>query len=423
MPVGPRKLVDFGEIAQHLQPGSSVVLHSACAEPPFLSQELARVGKNLHDVGVYTLMPMGGAPYAAPELNGHLRLRTFYPGKALRTAVNAGQAEVIRVALSTIPRMFEEKTINADVLLLQLSPADDNGRMSMGISVDYMPAVLAQNPIVVAELNPAMPHTCGDSSISVGEVDYFVEALAPLRAMTAAAADEIDITIAGRVAELIGNGAVLQVGIGSISDLVLGHLTHLHNLGIHSGIITDAVVPLIERGIVTNATKRAFVGKSVTTMAAGTQTFYDFLHHNSLIEFQPCTVTHCTEVLASIEGLCAINTVLQVDLAGRANAEQIDGRIISSVGGLPDFAKGARAAKNGRSIITLRATSRDGRRSNIMSRLPDGTPIVLDSADIDFVVTEHGVARIRGLSPASTALALIEVAHPDHRAELRRHVR
>ena len=420
---GPRSLVDFGEVAQHLTPGASVVLHSAYAEPNFLAEELAQAGQALQDVCVYTLMPTGLTPYAAPELDGHLRLRTFYPGKGLRAAVNAGRAEIIRSPLSAIPGLFRSRTLKADVLLLQLSPPDAQGRMSLGIAVDFMRAVLEQDPIVVAEVNPAMPHTCGDSSIGIGQVDYVVEARTPPNTIGASVPDEIDKRIAEHVAGLIGHGAVLQVGIGSISDLVLGHLTHLRNLGIHSGIVTDAIVPLIQGGMVTNAGKRSFPGKTVATMAAGTQAFYDFLHQNPLVEFHPCDVTHGAELLAGTEGLCAINTVLQIDLAGQANAERIDGKTISSIGGLNDFAKGAVAAKGGRSIITLRSASRDAQRSNILADYPAGVPVSLGAADIDFVVTEHGVAAIRGLGPSELALALIAVAHPDHRPALRRSLR
>jgi len=417
---GPRTLLDFGEVAQHLAPGSSVVLHSAYAEPGFLAQQLARAGEELQDVRVYTLMPTGPTPYAAPQLDGHLRVQTFYPGRGLRAAVNASRADLIRAPLSAIPRMFRDGSVKADVLLLQLSPPDQHGMMSLGISVDYMRAVLEQNPVVVAEVNPAMPHTCGDSCIAMDQVDYVVDARTPIDSIAAAVPDQIDQRIAGHIAGLIGHGAVLQVGIGSIADLVLGHLTHLSNLGIHSGIITEAVVALIEGGIVTNATKRRFAGKSVSTMAAGTQGFYDYLHKNPLVEFHPCDVTHSAELLAGIDGLCAINTVLQIDLAGQANAEQMDGQIISSVGGLGDFAKGASAAKGGRSIISLRSSSRDGQRSNILPEYPAGAPVSLAAANIDFVITEHGVASIRGLGPAALAQALIEIAHPDHRAALRR---
>jgi 4-hydroxybutyrate CoA-transferase len=363
---------------------------------------------------------MGATPYAAPSLDRHLRLHTFFPGKGLRDALKNGRVESIRVPLSTIPRMFKENSIKADVLMLQVSPPDQDGRVSLGISVDYMRAVLAQNPIVIAEINTAMPRTCGNSLIDAKQLDYIVDARTPPQFLTsdAAGVDSVDQRIADNVAELIGHESIIQVGIGSISDLVLGNLSHLRDLGIHSGIITDAVVPLIERGVVTNVTKRKFVGKSVTTMAAGTPSFYEFLHNNKLVEFHPCDVTHDAEVLASIDGLCAINSVLQIDLAGRANSEQVNGRAISSVGGLPDFARGASCAKGGLSIITLRSTSRDGSISNVLTSLPLGVPSTIEARDIDFVVTEYGAANIRGLSPTARALALTGVAHPEHRAAL-----
>jgi len=395
-------------------------MHSGYAEPNFLAAEMARVGSGLERVTLYTMLSAGATPYAAPELEGHLQLRTFFPGSGLRKALASGRAELIRTTLSALPQLFSAGKIRADVLLLQVSPPDRDGRVSLGVSVDYMPAVLAQKPVVVAEINPDMPHTCGDSCIALDQIDYVVDAkLPPTSLAPAGAADETDQRIAEQVAGLIGNGAILQVGIGSIADLVLGNLGHLRDLGLHSGIITDAVRPLIESGVLTNATKRQFKGKSLTTMAAGTPEFYRYLHQNPLIEFHPCAFTHDAARLAAIDGLCAVNSVLQVDLSGRATAEQIDGRTIASNGGLPDFARGASRAKGGRSIITLRSGSRDGKSSNIVARLPEGAPVTLDAESIDFVVTEYGVASIRGLSPVECARALIEVAHPNHRADLR----
>ena len=414
------RIDNLDAIVRHLGPGSSVILHSGYAEPIFLTAELARIAKCLDRVAVYASMPMGATPYAAPELEGHLILRTFFPGKGLRNEVASGRAELIRATMSAIPRMFSEGVIKADVLMLQVSAPDSNGQVSLGLSVDYVYAALAQNPIVVAEINPAMPHTCGDSLINLDQIDYVVEARTPpLSLPAAAAADEVDQRIAEHVASLIGHGAILQTGIGVIPDLVLSRLGHLRDLGIHTGIISDAVRPLIESGVVTNATKSHFAGKSVTTMGAGTQEFYKYLHRNPLIEFHPCTLTHDATRLAAIDGLCAINSVLQVDLAGCATAEQINGRTIASNGGLPDFARGASTAKGGHSIITLRATSRDGASSNILTQLPGGAPVTVNADAIDFVVTEHGIASIRGLSSSARARALIEVAHPNHRADLR----
>jgi 4-hydroxybutyrate CoA-transferase len=205
-----------------------------------------------------------------------------------------------------------------------------------------------------------------------------------------------------------------------LPDLVLGQLGHLKHLGIHSGIITDALVPLIESGIVDNEAKKKFRGVSVTTMAAGSQPFYNFLHRNRAVEFHPCSLTHNHEILSGIERLCAINSVLQIDLQGNANAEVIGGKVISSPGGLPDFARGAAHARDGKSILALRSSSKDGRQSNILLALPTSAPTSVPGEHVDFVVTEYGIAALRGLSADLRAKSLISIAHPAFRDELER---
>jgi 4-hydroxybutyrate CoA-transferase len=415
-----KPLSDFQQILPHLTPGSSIVLHSACAEPKFLAGQLAAHAPSLRDVRLYTLMPMSEAPYAARQTASHLSLVTFFPGKGLRQAVNEGRVEVLRPSLGSIPRLFQDRVLTADVLLLQLSPPDTEGRMSLGIAVDYMRAVLEQNPLVVVEINTSMPRTCGDTLVREDEVDFVVDSRSPPTALLAAPADPIDQRIADNVAGLIRNGAVIQTGIGALPDLVLGRLGSMRDLSLHSGVIGDALLPLLARGVVTNAGKKHFPGRCVTTMAVGTQAFYDALNENPLIEFHPSSVTHNVELLAELDGFCAINSVLQIDLSGRANAECVDGRIISTPGGLPDFARGATLAKGGISIIALRSTSKDGRRSNILPALASDAPVTVTAEHIDYVVTEHGVARLRGLGAARRAEALIAIADPGLRADLRR---
>lgn len=415
-----KPLNDFQDILPFLEPGSSVVLHSACAEPKYLASQLAAHARSLRGVRLYTLMPMEEAPYATPETASHLSLVTFFPGKGLRAATNAGRVEVLRTSLGSIPRLFRDRALTADVLLLQLSPPDDNGNMSLGISVDYMRAVLEQDPIVVAEINPLMPRTCGDTMVREDEVDFVTDSRNPPTTMQAARPDPIDQRIADNVAGLIPNGALIQTGIGALPDLVLERLGSLHDLSLHSGVISDSLLPLLERGVITNAGKTHFPGKCVTTMAVGTQAFYDALHRNPAIEFHPSSVTHNVDLIAELDGFCAINSVLQIDLAGRANAERVDGRLISMPGGLPDFSRGATLAKGGKSIIALRSTSKDGRRSHIVPELASDAPVTVTADCIDYVVTEHGVARLRGLGPGRRAQALIAIAHPDLRADLRR---
>ncbi len=416
----PKPLRGLDEVLSLFGDGTTVVLHSGFAEPIGLAGQLAENAAALDGVSLHTLMPMGRAPYAGEAAASHLSVHSFFPGKGLRKAVNEGRARLHPMALSEIPKFVSDGGITADVLMLQLSPPDAAGEMSLGISVDYMRAVLDQDPVVIAEINPLMPRTCGDTIVREDQVDYVFEAETGPQTMEAGPPDEVDRRIADNVAGLVGGGAVLQIGIGAIPDLVLSRLTHLSNLGVHSGIVTDALMPLLKSGAVTNGTKSRFRGRCVTSIAGGTQGFYNFLHDNPEIEFHPCSLTHGFDTLAEIEGLCAINSVLQADLAGNVNAEIVDGRVISAPGGFPDFARGATAAPGGVSIVALRASGQGGARSNIVSGLARGAPVTASSEHIDYIVTEHGVARLRGLGLEERREAMLAVAAPECRPDLRR---
>ncbi len=415
----PKPLRGLDQVLSLFGKGTVVVLHSGFAEPIGLANQLAQNAAALDGAEVYTMMPMGSAPYAGEAAARHLSVHTFFPGKGLREAVNKGRVHIDKMPLSVIPKLFVQGRIKADVLMLQLSPPDAAGNMSFGISLDYMRAVIDHSPMVIAEINPCMPRTCGDTTVREDQVDYIfeVEGEAGPQAMQAGTPDETDQRIADNVAGMIGNGAVLQTGIGAIPDLVLPRLTHLTGLGIHSGIVTDSLVPLLESGAVSNATKSRFKGKCVTSMAGGTQGFYDFLHENSDIEFHPCSLTHGFDTLAEIEGFCAINSALQADLSGNVNAETVGGRVISAPGGFPDFARGASAAPGGISIVALRASSPDGKNSNIVAEFPAGVPATVAAPHIDYIVTEHGVARLRGLDPEARRSAMLAVAAPEFRED------
>jgi len=417
-----RQLTNLDEVAHLFKPGSNVVLHSAAAEPPLLVAQITALSPQLKGVNLYPLMPMSEAPYTSADAS-QLAVRTLLAGQGLRQAVNEGRAAAVRVRVSEIPAIYHSRQLTADVLLLQVSAPNSEGVMSLGISVDYMRAVLEQCPTVVAELNPRMPFTSGDTLLRPEQVDFFIESAGPPLIVEAVESTPIDCQIAQHVAGLIANGAVLQIGIGAIPDRVLGELSHLRDLGVHSGIITDSLLPLLESGVVNNETKKEFRGRCVTPMAIGTQKFYDFLHRNPNIEFQSCALTHDFDTLKEIDGLTTINSVLQIDLAGNANAERLGRKFISSPGGLLDFARGASAARHGCSIVALRSASKDGRQSNILPGLPADCPIIVTERDIDYVVTECGVARLRGLSPERRAEQLIAIAHPDFRQDLRRSLR
>jgi len=415
-----KRLHDPGALFASLNEGQSLVLHSACAEPNALARQLAVSAPSMQDAQLHTLMPMGEAPYAEPEPAAQLRLHTFFPGRGLRAAFNGGRVRALRYPLSAIPTLFDWNVRQADVLLLQVSPPDPSGHVTLGISVDYMQAVLRRRPLVIAEVNPAMPSTCGDTRLPVDAISWYVDACAGPQALAPAAPDPIDQRIATHVASLVRDGAILQIGIGALPDAVLAQLGHLRHLGLHSGIITDAVRPLLESGVIDNSTKTHKPGVSVATMAGGSQAFYDFLDRNAAIEFHPCSLTHQHALLAGMRGLCAINSVLQVDLGGRANAEQVRGRQIALPGGLPDFAAGAAAAEGGLSIIALRAALQDGEHSNIVASFGAEVPVALRPEQIDYVVTEYGIAPIRGTSLAERARGLIAIAHPACREALER---
>ncbi len=415
-----KALRDVGSLLAKFGGGCTVVLHSGCAEPPLLARELAAHAASMRGTRLLTMMPMGASPYGEGEPAVQLDVATFFPGRGLRAALNEGRVRPLRHPLSALPGLFESGAVRADLLLLQVSSPDESGHVSLGISVDYMRAVLAQSPVIVAEVNPRMPQTCGDTRLPASLIHWFIDATEAPQEVPPAIADEVDQRIARHVAGLVRDGAVLQVGIGSLPDCVLAQLGHLKHLALHTGIVTDAVRPLIEAGVIDNSTKQRFGGISVTSMAAGTQSFYDFLHRNRSIEFHPCSLTHAAAVLAGIDGLCAINSALEFDLAGNVNAEYSDGRQISLPGGLPDFAAGATRAKGGRSIVALRSTFGKQRTGNIVPRLAAGAPVTVGPVDVDFVVTEYGIAAVRGLSAARRAAALVAVAHPDHRENLER---
>lgn len=412
---------DFAELATRVHAGGHIVIHSDFAEPAELVRQLAASAEHYHGVHLHTLMPMAPPAYAEPAAARQFVVDSFFPGSGLRRAVNDGLVNVRRCTLAQIPGFFSSGDITADMLLLQVSPPDRNGIVSLGVSVDYMREVLAQKPIVVAQINRHMPFTLGNTQLRWDAIDYALECDEPLLEFPVVAADAVDSAIARHVAGLIEDGDVLQTGIGALPDAVIASLSHLQHLGIHTGILTAPWQSLIEKGVVDNSSKREFKGKSVTTMAGGDEPFYRFLERNTAIEFQPCSITHDFSVLSAIDRLCAINSVLQIDLNGRANAESVGGRLISAPGGLPDFARGARHAERGKSIIALRSSFKDGKVSNIVTSLDPGVPVTIDGAVIDYVVTEYGAAKIRDLAGEQRARALMNIAHPEHRDHLRRH--
>lgn len=413
-----KKLEHLSDLLAGLAPQECVVVHSAAAHPTVLARQLAESARLLDGRRVHSLLPYGPVPYAQDPAWAHLRLSTFLPGSGLRGALDAGRLEVRREPLSEAPRLFGAAG-PVGLALLRVAPPDDSGRVNLGVSVDYMPAAIRAARRVVAEIDPRMPRVAGDAWLSADAIDAFVEAADGPHEVLSGEPDAVDEAIAGHVASLLDDGAVLQLGAGSLPDRVLAKLQHLRHLGLHTGIIGDGAWPLIERGIIDNSTKEVLPGVCVATMAVGSRAFYAFMDRNPAIELHPCSVTHRGDVLRRLGRLYAINSALQVDLHGRVNAEWAGARQVSSPGGLPDFSRAAASLAGGRSIIALRARDRKG-QSAIVPALPAGRPCSLQPAEVDCYVTEYGVAAVRGCSAEARRNALIAIADPEYRDALRR---
>ncbi len=406
---------DISEIARRLPPNPVIVIHSVYAEPVQLGQMLARESAAFAGASIYTMMPMGPAPYA--DTPG-FALHTFLPGSGLREATNAGLAKVHRVPMSSLAAHLHENSVTPDVLLLQLSEPNERGMMSLGITVDYMPTVLAKDPIVIAEVNPAMPFTYGDTIVTPEQVDFAYTAKAPPIAMAASRADETDRAVARNVLKLIRNCATLQYGIGAVPEAVIDQLHGFTDIGLQTGFITDGALAMMDGGVITNTRKPIDTGKTVTTAAGGSHRFYRMLNHDDRFLFRATKYTHNQAVLSQFDNYFTINSALQVDLVGNINAERVGRRIVSAPGGLPDFANAGSTSKGGASIIALCSTSRRGEHSSIVREFPPDFPVTVPPELVTHIVTEYGIAEIAGKNVAERARAIRTIAHPDFHSSL-----
>lgn len=410
---------NIAEISHLFTKASSTVIHSGCAAPRLLSKQLSELAAMKGPFNLVDMSPMGRPDYIDGVLAGDISLTTFLPSREVRPLVNSGKTRVIRLPLSQIPAYYAKGGIQANLLLLQLSPPDADGRMSLGICMDSIVAVLAQKPVVIAEINTSTPRTFGALTLSEDDIDFCIETdLAPLT-LNSSSRDATDTRIAENIASLIQNGSCLQAGIGSIPDTAISCLSHLNNLRIHTGILTDSMRALIQKGVVQSDERKHGKAGIITTMAGGSEELYRFINNNRSIRYLPCDQTHNFENLTNIDQFCAINSAIEVDLTGNINATHLGDRVIAAPGGMPDFAAGAAVSENGKSIISLRATSRDGGMSRIVTKLQKGQPMTISGAQVDYIVTEFGIAAISGLGSIECARAIGAIAAPEFRSELR----
>lgn len=405
-----------------IESGKRLFIGSNCAEPQTLVDALPLHADRLTDLEIVHIMTLGHAPYSEPRFAKQFHHNAFFIGANVREAVNACRADYTPIFLSEIPALFRSGRFPIDVALIMVSPPDAHGYCSLGISVDVVKAAVETADLVIAEVNRQMPRTLGDSFLHVSEIDVIVESDCPLLELAPPQQTETTLAIGRNVASLIEDGSTLQMGIGAIPDAVLASLTDKKNLAIHTEMFSDGLLPLVESGVVNGRCKTLYPGKIVASFCMGTRKLYDFVDNNPAIEFHPTEVVNDPFVIARNDRMIAINAAIEVDLTGQVCADSIGETFYSGIGGQVDFLRGAARSLEGKPIIALpsTATLRDGvRLSRIAANLKPGAGIVTSRGDVHYVVTEWGVAYLHGKSVRERALALIEIAHPDFRAELR----
>ena len=384
------------EIAERLAGGKHLVFHASVNEPEFVGQQLIDGAGLWPGLSVETFMPARACAYVGDH---RIRVSTVVPGSHLRAAINDGSVHPIRESLYEQALAYRSNQRRADILVLQVSPADQSGRVSLGPSVGIVPQLLDQDPYVIGVVNPQVPRT--NFTIAFDRFHALVEVDQPLPQFTPATGDGVDRKIADNVLALLDDGITVEVGMGGTPDVVMKSLSDLKNIRIHTGLINDTIMDVVESG----ATNQPVT----TTMAVGTQQFYDWLDGNHRVDFRPIIETHDRDLLARMPHFHAINAALQVDLMGNVNSEKIGDRLISCPGGLPDFAEGARRSEGGCNIIVLRSTAGRSAKGTIV---PELDHVTLDGAFVDVIVTECGSADLRGLSAYARSEAIRTIAHP-----------
>jgi acyl-CoA hydrolase len=414
--------VSAEEAVSHIQSNSQIFIHSAAASPQILGKALAERHHSLRNVTIYQIHTEGDAPYAAEECKDSFLIKSLFTGANMREAVEAGRAEFVPIFLSDIPYLFRRKKVIPDVALLQVSPPDRAGFCSLGVSVDTSLAAAEVARLRIAEINPNMPRTHGDGNIHISKFHCVTEVNYPLPTHFVSQPTEVEMNIGRHVADLVPDGATLQVGIGAIPNAALFAMKNHKELGIHTEMFSDGILPLIESGVVTNQHKTKHKGYVVTGFMMGTPELYRYVHDNPFIRVLDIMYVNDTAVIRQLPKVTAINSAIEVDLTGQVCADSIGTRIYSGVGGQMDFIRGAALSEGGKPIIALPSLTNKG-VSRITPVLKPGAGVVTTRAHVQFIVTEYGTADLFGKSIPERARALINIAHPAHREELEKSAR
>ena len=413
-----KKLTTVEEAIGAVRPGDRVILSHCAGESLALSRALVEGASRLEDVTIIHFLMLGPNRFCGPGMERHFSHLSLFAGPSVREAVNSGRADFIPCFFSEVPKLFRDGYLPVDRALVQLSPPDEHGFMSFGVSVDYTRVATHCAKTVVAAVNPQMPRTLGDSFIHVSAVDHIVEVDEPIIAVPRPKIGPIEEAIGRHVASLVEDGSTLQLGIGAIPDATLKFLTEKKDLGIHTEMFSDGVVDLVEAGVINNMKKTLHRGKLIATFLMGTRRLYDFVDDNPAVEMHGVDYTNDPLIIGKNVKIVSINGALEVDLTGQVCADSLGYTHYSGVGGQVDFVRGSARSPGGKSIIVLPSTAAGGQVSRICVALSEGASVTTTRNDVHYVVTEYGIANLRGKSFRERAEALIAIAHPDFRREL-----
>jgi acyl-CoA hydrolase/RimJ/RimL family protein N-acetyltransferase len=412
----PEKFVSEDRIFSQIHPGDRIFIGTGCGEPQSLVQAFIRYieshPKAFPDVEVWTL---GVAPYTDEKFKHHFRYNSFFVGPNMRDAINRGMADYTPLFLSAVPDLFYRRMLPIDVALIQTSPPDHHGYLNLGVSVDIVKAAVENSSLVIVQMNSHMPRVHGDGFIHIKDVDYIISYDEPILEFHTEPDNEISQRIGKHVARLIQDGDTIQVGYGSIPNAILSNLENKRHLGVHTELLSDGIVELMKRGVVDNTRKSINRGKTIASFCMGKKETYEFINDNPAIEFKTIDYTNNPLVIAQHHNMVAINSVLQIDLTGQATAESIGKLFYSGIGGQADFMRGALLSPNGKTILALPSTAKNGTVSRIVPFLSEGAGVTLNRGDIHYVVTEYGIAYLHGKNIRERAMELISIAHPKFR--------
>ncbi|MBS1517402.1 MAG: acetyl-CoA hydrolase/transferase family protein [Bacteroidetes bacterium] len=420
------QFVSAAEAVKSIKSGDNIYVHANCSFPLALINSLCDRYQELKDVNILQLMSFLEAPYVKPEMEGHFHLVSLFTGANVRKAVNEGRADFMPVFLSEIPILIESGKLPVDVCLLHLSPPDDHGYCSYGVSNECSKTAAENSKIIIAQINPQMPRVLGDNFIHIDKIDYAVEINEPVPEFTAmkeVAGDELKAyeKIGQNIATLIENGSTLQMGIGIIPDMVLQFLTDKKDLGVHTEMFSDHLIDLIDSGVINGERKTLLPGKVVSSFILGSDKVFDYMDDNPIFEFRPTIFVNDPFVIARNDRMVSINSALEVDLTGQVCADSIGPKNYSGFGGQLDFIRGASRSENGKPIIAFTSTAKGGKLSRIAPFLKQGAGVTTTRADVHYIITEYGIADLYGKTVRERARSLIDIAHPDFREELERY--